>query len=462
MENEIIKTDIVVIGAGPGGGIAAEMTAIKGLKTILIDKGAVGGSCLNRGCVPSKSWLAAEHLYSQRDFAKKLGIDIPLPQFSKIKAHHEDVVSIMQRGLTSTYQKKGITLISGNASFISEKNISIDNGKTVIEFENAVIATGSRPINPFGEGEGIYTSDTIFNIEKLPSSIAIIGGGAIGMEMATFFSGLGSTVTVIEALDDILPNVDGEIKATVKRELKKRGVSFITGTKASKVSREKDSIRIDLGNGESVNSEILLLAIGRIPETGNLGLENTEVSIDSSGYIISDQAMRTTQKGVYAVGDVSGRINLAYVAHHDGTVAAHDILGSRGLEIMNVRPVKLDTLTLPIVIFTNPEIGFVGKTEEDLKRDGTSYNRGVHFIRSLARAHASGEIAGLVKVLADESGRIVGIHMAGPGVTEIIHTAALAIKAQMTADEMANTIFGHPTIAEAIPLAAASLLEGKK
>ncbi|MDH5541473.1 MAG: dihydrolipoyl dehydrogenase [Nitrospinota bacterium] len=462
MENEIIRAEIAVIGAGPGGGIVAEKTAGKGLKTFLIDKGSLGGSCLNRGCVPSKSWLAAEHLYRQKEFAKKIGINLTAPDFSGIKAHHEEVVSVMQKGLNSTYQKMGITMLAGNAVFTSEKTLSINNGQTILEFENAVIATGSRPINPFGNGDGIYTSDTIFTIEKLPESIAIIGGGAIGMEMATFFSGVGTNVTVIEALEDILPTVDGEIRAVVKRELKKKGVTFLTATKASKVSRHRDSMRIDLENGETVNSEILLVAIGRIPESGSLGLENTEVSTDKDGYIITDQAMRTSQKGIYAIGDVAGKTNLAYIAHHEGIVAARDILGSRGLAIMDARPVRIDHFTLPIIIFTNPEVGFVGKTEEDLKREGNPYNRGVHFIRALARAHASGEIAGLVKILTDDSGRIVGIHMAGPGATEIVHTAAVAIKAEMTAEAMANTIFGHPTIAEAIPLAAASLLEAKK
>ncbi len=444
MDKSVTKVDVAVIGGGPGGSAVAQALADARLKTVIIDSGDIGGTCLNRGCVPSKSWLSAEHLYRSKNFAKKIGAEISKPDFQKIKEHQREVVGIMQKGLMATYKKNGVEIIKGFVSFLSPNSISLNNGETVLEFNHAVIATGSEPLDIFGKGERIYNSDTIFGIDEIPVSITIIGGGVIGIEMATFFSGMESEVTVVEALDDILPAEEAEIRATVKRELKKTGVTFKLGVKVETVEHGSSLCKITLGGGEVIKSRSVLVAIGRSPLTKKLSPEKAGIRVDANGYVITDRGLRSSNSSVYAVGDVAGKSLLAYTAHHEGVVAAKNIIGGSA---------KADYENIVSVVFSNPEIGSVGKREEELKKNGTPYTKGVCFIRSLARAHASGETAGLVKVLVGDDGAILGLHICGAGATELIHTGLVAIKAGMKAKELSEMTFGHPIIAEAIPLA---------
>jgi dihydrolipoamide dehydrogenase len=452
MSKKTIKADVAVIGAGPGGGAAAEKTARGGLATVLIDKSEVGGTCLNRGCVPSKVWLAASHLNRMNSLAKKLGTSIPPPLFPEIKRKHQDVVSIMRKGLQSTYKKSGIEYITGEAVFRSEKRIEIDNGEYEVEFDHAVIATGSLPVNPFGES--VKTSDSIFGLESLPSSIMIIGGGAIGIEMATFFSDMGTDVAVVEEMEDILMPVDADIRNVVKRELKKSGVRFVTGSRVESINERGGQKEIVLSNGETFLTDEVLVSIGRKAGTARLNLDNVGIETGRNGFIKVDSEMRSTQKNIFAVGDAAGRGMLAYTAHHEGVTAARNILGKEGA-------VNIDYGNIPIIIYSNPEIGFVGKTEMKLKDEGTPYDKGEYFIRALARAHASDEIAGTVKILAGKDGKLLGIHIAAPQATELIHAGVVAMNAGMKVEELAGTIFGHPTLSEAIALAAEELLKGK-
>jgi len=441
-----IKTDVAVIGGGPGGEGALHPAVKAGLKTVLIEKESLGGTCLNRGCVPSKAFLSAGHLYSLRKFAEAIGSKISKPDFQKIKEHQKNIVALMQKGLVSSYKKMGVEVITGSASFKSKNLIQVNGIE--IEFKNAVIATGSSPIDIFEPAEGIYNSDTIFGINEIPAEIAIIGGGAIGIEMATFFLEMGSAVIVIEALDDILPLEDIDIRATVKRELRRRGVSFKTAVAVESVKSSNGSHKLTLADGQEISAEAVLVAVGRRPNTKELLLDDAGIETDSQGYISVDDYMESSCKGIYGVGDVAGKSLLAYTAHREGAIAVENIIGAKK---------KLNYEAVPSIIFSNPEVGSIGKTEDELKTAGVEYKKGIYFIRALAKAHAMGETAGMAKVLAGEDGTVLGIHLASPSATEIIQLAIPVIASGMRVDELAGLTFGHPTIAEAITLASGKI-----
>ena len=444
-----VKTNVAVIGGGPGGTAAALTAAAASLKCVIIDSGEPGGTCLNRGCVPAKSWLAVEHHYRMTKWAERLGgAAAKMYDFEKIKSHQENVVELGRKGLDSVFRKKGVEWISGAATFTSNRSLSINGGETSVEFNHAVIATGSQPIEIFGTGENFFNTDTIFDIKKMPSSVAIIGGGASGMEMAAFFIGMGCGVTVIEALPDVLPSEDDDTTAIVKRELKKSGAVIKSGTKVIKAECKSGGCVIETDSGK-VEAQIVLSAIGRMPNTKTLALDKAGVRSDIKGFIEVDGSMATTQDGIYAIGDVAGKSLLAYTAHHEGVIAARNIIG---------KPAHMDYRFVPSVIFTNPEVASVGFTENELKQVGKQYRAGKYFVRALARAQAGGEIAGLVKVLVGEDDAILGIHIASPHATELIHSGLMAMQSGMTAHRLADSIYGHPTLSEAIPLAAADAI----
>lgn len=448
MTESLIVCDVAVIGAGPAGYAAALTTAAGGLKTILIDKGDVGGTCLNRGCVPAKTWLAAAHIVKTLEWGKKIGLAAAVPDYALLKAHQGDVVTLVQKGLLGVFKKKGVELVRGAATFVSSTEIALDTGVKV-RCKNAVIAVGSRPAEIFGKAERFYTSDTVFGLEKLPASIAIAGAGAIGIEMAVFFASMGSKVTLLEALPDILAVADGEIRQLLRRELKKLGVDTHTGVKIAEAKSETDCCRVTLEDGKTFTAEILLTAAGRRPGTDALALDKAGVRVNIRGFIETDATMGTSKEGIYAAGDVAGKSLLAYTAHHEGVAAARNILGHGA---------HVDCRFVPYIVFGNPESAWVGRTEEQLQQTGTHYKAGRYHVRALARAQASGEIAGIVKVLVGEDKSILGVHMAAPHATEIIHAAAVAMAAGMKADALCDLPFGHPTYAEAISLAAADAL----
>lgn len=449
MVRKIHKVDTVVLGGGPGG-VAAALTAVKaGLKVVIADPLEPGGVCLNRGCVPAKTWLCAEHAYRISKWAEKLGAAPPVAyDFKKIAQHKESVIQLGRKSLTHVLNKRGVEWISGTAAFTSSHQLEINSGEKKLEFQTAVIATGSQPIEIFDTGGNFYNSDNIFSLEKLPSSVIIIGGGVCGVEMATFFAGMDCKVTLIEALPDILPSEDAELRAIVKRELKKTGVTIKTGVMVKSAKQDGGGCMVETSGGV-FTSEIALSAVGRMGRTESMGLDKAGVRVDVKGFIEVDGSMRTSREGIYAVGDVAGKSLLAYTAHHEGIVAGRNIAGNAA---------AVDYRFVPSIIFTHPEIGSVGYTEEELKQIGAHYRAGRHYIRALARAQAGGETAGLVKVLIAEDNSILGIHVASAGATEIIHSGVVAMLAGMKADKLADCIFGHPTIAEAIPLATADAL----
>ncbi|GMT42701.1 MAG: dihydrolipoyl dehydrogenase [bacterium] len=443
-------TDVVVLGGGPGGSAAALTAANAGLKTAIIDPCEPGGTCLNRGCVPAKTWLAVEHLYRRSKWSEAIGGGPPVRyDYKKIREHQKNVIRLGQKSLSSVFRRKGIEWITGTAAFTSDRTIEIDGGAKKINFKHAVIATGSQPIELFGGIENSYNSDNIFSIQDFPSSIVIIGGGACGVEMAAFFGGMDCRVTLIEALVDILPAEDAEMRSVVKREFKKTGVTIKTGVAVQSAIGKNGGCAVEADDGTVTAGDALLSAIGRMAQTEPLRLDKAGVRTDVKGFIEVDGAMGTSREGIYAVGDVTGKSLLAYTAHHEGIVAGRSITG---------RSAAMDYRFVPSIVFTNPEIGSVGSTEEELRQMGTHYRAGRYYVRALARAQASGEIAGIIKVLVGEDKSILGVHIAAPGATELIHVGVAAMRAGMKADDLADTVFGHPTLSEAIPLAAADAL----
>ncbi len=448
MTESLIVCDVAVVGAGPAGYAAALTTAAGGLKTVLIDKGDAGGTCLNRGCVPAKTWLAAAHIVKTLEWGKKIGLPAAVPDYALLKTHQREVVQLVHKGLLGVFKKKGVELLRAAAVFVSPTEMMLDTGVTV-RFKKAVVATGSRPAEIFGTGERFYTSDTVFGLEKLPSSIAVVGAGAIGLELTVFFARMGCKVTLFEALPDILPPADGEIRQLLRRELKKLGVDTHTGVKIAEAKSETGCCRITLEDGRTFTADILLTAAGRKPATDAFGLDKAGVRVNIRGFIETDATMGTSKEGIYAAGDVAGKSLLAYTAHHEGVAAARNILGHGS---------HIDHRFVSYIVFGDPESAWVGQTEEQLKQTGTHYKAGRYHVRALARAQASGEIAGMVKVLVGEDKSILGVHMASPHATEIIHAAAVAMAAGMKADALCDLPFGHPTYSEAISLAAADAL----
>ncbi|MBI3795234.1 MAG: NAD(P)/FAD-dependent oxidoreductase [Nitrospinae bacterium] len=336
-------------------------------------------------------------------------------------------------------------VIAGRAAFLSDRKIGINDGERVITFKRAVIAVGSKPIELFGRGPGFYDTDGIFEISELPKSVVIVGGGAVGVEMASFFSALACEVSVVEAMDEILPFADQEVTGVLKREFKKNGVTLLTGAKISNAWSDGGVCKMELEDGRTMNSEAVVIAAGRKPNLAGLGLDKAGVAVGIGGNVEVDEAMSTTRGGIFAVGDAAGKRQLAYTAHHEGLVAGRNILG---------RPSRMDYRAVPSIVFSGPEIACIGPTENQMARTGVKTRVGRHHVRALARAQACGETTGMFKVIEGEDHSILAVHIASPYATEIIHGAVTAMRAGMTVAELAGTVFGHPTFSEGISLAA--------
>jgi len=455
-----MDADVVVIGGGPGGLSAAQTAAAGGLKTLLVESSFLGGTCLNRGCIPAKAWISAAHLMKNQRLAFKIGVwegshdhgisNLGPAGFANLQSHARKIIGTMQKGAASTLKKLGVQTVSGKATFLSKSQIEINGGEEIISFKRAVIATGTEPVELFARPPGFYDTDGIFDIFELPRSVAIIGAGAVGMEMATFFNDIGCKVTVIEVMDDVLPFADEEIRDVLKREFKKTGIALMVGTKITNVSSQSGRCAMELEDGSVVNADAVLVAAGRKPNIAELGLDKAGVASNVWGFINTDSSMETSRVGIYAVGDVAGKARLAHTAHHEGIVAARNILG---------KSAEMDYRVVPNLVFSSPEIACVGPTEEHLTRTGVKIKVGRHQVRALGRAQAGGEITGMFKVVAGKDNSILAVHIASPFATEIIHGAVTAMAAGMKLNELADTIFGHPTYSEGIGLAAADALE---
>lgn len=461
------QQDLVVIGGGPGGYVAAIKAAQLGLNVTCVEKrGALGGTCLNVGCIPSKALLHSSHLYEEaKNSFSKHGIDINgdvqvnLPQMMK---HKLSSVDGLTKGIEGLLKKNKVTYVRGSGSFASPNQVNVelaDGGQQLIDAKNIIIATGSEvatlPSVPLDE-EVIVSSTGALKLDTVPEKMVVIGGGVIGLEMGSVWRRLGSQVTVVEFLDRIIPGVDDEIAKTFHRILKKQKMKFKLNTKVVASRKEGGKVYLDLesskgGKPETIDADVVLVATGRRPYTDKLGLDNVGIKMDAGGRVEVDEQYKTNIPNIYAIGDVIKGPMLAHKAEDEGLVAAEIIAGAGSAHI--------NYNCIPGVIYTHPEVATVGKTEEQLKEEGVVYAKGVFPFMANSRARTNdvgGDFAqGMVKILADkETDRVLGMHIVGPNAGELIAEGVLAMEYGASSEDIARTCHAHPTLSEATREAA--------
>lgn len=448
------ETRIAIIGAGPGGYVAAIRAAQLGAKVTVIEDVEVGGTCLNRGCIPTKTLVATTEVYEKMKEAASFGIDLEggaRVNVPKIMERQGKVIGTLVKGIRGLFKAHGIELIEGRGAFIDKNTIEAtlkDGSKKTVTADKVIIATGSRPAEiptfPF-DHEKIISSDDAICFGSVPRRILIVGAGVIGCEFACVFKGLGAEeVTMVELLPRCLSTEDPEISDLMARELKKKKIKLITGAKIEKVEKNADgTVTSYMDGGTSVVSDQVLVSIGRALNTQNLGLDNAGVKLGRRGEVVVNQFMETDAPGIYAIGDVVGGILLAHVASAEGLCAVENIMHG------NVR--KMDYSVVPAGIFTIPEIGSVGLREHEAEARGIKIKTGHFSMRSLGKAQAMNELAGMVKVIADaETDKVLGVHIMGAHSTDYIHEAAMAMAMGATVKQVAEMIHSHPTLAESV------------
>ncbi len=451
--------DLVIIGGGPGGYNCAIRAGQLGLKTAIVEKrGKLGGVCLNVGCIPSKALLHASEMYeaAQTTF-KDLGIGIAgiTLDLAKMMGQKAEAVDGLTKGVEFLMKKNKVTYIKGAGRIAGPGKVIVDgeNGAQELAAKNIVVATGSVVANLPGveiDEERVVSSTGALALPRVPKRMVVIGGGYIGLELGSVWRRLGAQVTVVEYLDRITPTMDGEVSAAFLKILKKQGLQFELGAKVVGVEQQKSAVRVVIepaagGDKRAIETDIVLVSIGRKPFTEGLGLETVGVTPDARGFIATDH-WRTTAAGVYAIGDVTHGPMLAHKAEEEGAAVAQIIAGQWG-------HVNFDII--PGVVYTNPEVAGVGKTEEELKAAGIPYKVGKFAFMANSRARTNHETEGFVKILEDQrTRRVIGAHMIGVGVGEMIGEVCVAMEFGASAEDIARTCHAHPTMTEAIREAA--------
>ena len=457
---------LVIIGGGPGGYAAAFAAAKKGLKVTLIEQEGIGGTCLNWGCIPTKTLKATAEKLEFLHQAAQFGITLkeaPSLDWPVVSARLNKVKETLRGGLAKTCAALGIELVSGRGKLLPGLNVAAvlaDGAQKEFKADAVILATGSRPAGLPGlaiDGERILSSDHALRLDKLPQKLIIVGGGVIGCEFACIFRTFGVEVHIVEGMDRLLPlpGVDAAMSRLLFREMKKMKIAMYLGATVSKVTpKPGGGIIAELGPSpfiegeppaplpETLGGDCLLLTVGRAPNADGLGLAEAGVNQDNRGWITADEYMRTSAPGIYAIGDVLGpkHIMLAHVASFEGEVAVRNILGEETAMTYDV---------VPSAIFTMPEVGSVGLSEEEAAQKGFSIRSASLLVRELGKAQAAGEIAGEFKLIADAAtDKILGAHMIGPHATELIAELGLALSTGATVSDIARTIHAHPTLAE--------------
>ena len=445
--------DVVVIGGGPAGYVAAIRAAQVGGKVAVVEKSELGGTCLNRGCIPTKTFLKNTEIIEGIEMSSKRGIILENEKFTvdmpKVVSLKNEIVKTLTNGVQGLLKSNSIKIFKGVGKINKDKDVVI-NGEEVLRTNKIILAGGSKvgSVNiPGIESKRVLTSDDILDLKELPKSLAVIGGGVVGVELGQAYLSFGSEVTVIEMMDRIVPGVDREASETLRKALEKKGMKILTSSKIKEIIDEGDKLRIKLEDKEDVVAEKALLSIGRVPDLEAVGELDLEME---RGKIKVDKYMETSMEGVYAPGDINGIKMLAHAAFRMGEVAAENaILG-------NHREIKLETT--PSAIYTIPEVGMVGLTEEEAK-EKYDINVGKFAFIGNGRALASGDATGFVKVIADKKyGEILGVHIVGQSAAEIINEASSLMTMEITVDEVIKTIHGHPTFSEALFEACADVL----
>lgn len=449
------KYDIVVIGGGPGGYPAAIYGTMRGARVALVEMDKLGGVCLNRGCIPSKALINSATLYAKTKHFPEMGISLPgpaTPDWTAMITRKNKVVSTVVGGVEMLMKSHGVNVYNGFGSLsgVGEVTVVDDEDKeTILKAGAVIIATGSRPTNLAAfplDGRTILSSDHLLEMDSLPKSMLIIGGGVIGCEWASMLSMLEVEVTIVELMKRLLPMEDEGSSKLIQREFKKRGIKVETGVKVESIAPSPTGVLAKLSNDANIDTEKALISVGRTFNVEDLGLERLKIKQNANGSIKVNAHMRTNVKNIYAVGDVAGVVLLAYTATAEAHVAVDNIVDASGK-----RKYSMDYSAVPSVIFTNPEVGSVGLTEEQASKDGRAITIGRYPLRALGKAHAENETAGECKVIGDaRTDRLLGVHMVGSHATEVIHTAALAVQRQLTVAELGKLIFAHPVISESL------------
>ena len=444
--------DVIVIGGGPGGYATALYGASAGLSVALVEKDKVGGTCLHRGCIPAKELLETAHVFRTVVESSAFGVQAGTPtiDWGAAMARKQQVVDAQWKGLESTIKGRKIEIVPGTGRFKGDGVVEVDgpDGTTTLRGNNVVLAAGSVPRTIPGfevDGRYVLTSDEVLTMTDLPKTAAVIGGGAIGCEFASTLADVGVKVTVLEALPKILPGVDTDVANVVARSFKKRGIEVRTGVRLTGHEPSGDTTKIQIEGSDSLEVERVIVSVGRRPLSESLGLDGTGVEVDDRGFVKVGETCRTTVAGVWAVGDLIATPQLAHVGFAEAIVTIKDILGE------NPVPVAYDRV--PWAIYCRPEVAFAGHSEESAREAGFDVVASKHPYKANARAWIVNETDGLVKVIAEKdaggrAGRILGVHMVGPWVTEQLGQGYLAVNWEATVDEVAAFIQPHPTLSE--------------
>jgi dihydrolipoamide dehydrogenase len=437
---------VIIIGGGPAGHSAAEAAGKAGLKTILFEKSNIGGVCLNEGCVPTKTLLYSAKTYDNANHALKYGVTAENVGFdaAKIVARKNKVVRKLVLGVKGKMTSAGVTVVNGEATIVDAHTVSC--GEERYTADNLIVCAGSDtfvPPIPGTDSVNYWTHRDALDAKELPASLVIVGGGVIGMEFASYFCSLGTKVTVIEMLGEILGGMDGELSALLRAEYAKRGIKFLINTRVTAIAQGEEGISVSFENADgasSVTAEKLLMSVGRRPVVSGYGLENLPLQRDERGRLIVDGKMRSGLDNVYICGDLNGRSMLAHTAVREAEVAVNNILG---------RDDEMSYRAIPGVVYTNPEIAGVGQTEENLKSSGTEY-----VVHKLPMAFSGRFVAenegvnGVCKMLLSPDGTVLGVHLLGNPASEIIALAGMAVEMKMNVEEWKRYVMPHPTVCE--------------
>jgi dihydrolipoamide dehydrogenase len=445
--------DVVVIGGGPGGYAAALYAGAAGLSVAVVEKDKVGGTCLHRGCVPAKEFLETATVFRGVEGAKEFGIHAgqPVVEFAVSQDRKNQIVDQLFRGLSGLLKQRKVAVFSGVGRLLPGKVVEVaaaDGAVSLLAGTNVVLASGSVPRTLPGfevDGRYVQTSDELLSLRELPKSVAVIGGGAIGCEFASMLADLGVRVTVLEALPKILPGCDQDVVNVILRSFAKRGITVRTGVVVTGHEPDGDHTAVVLGDGDKLEVETILMSIGRRPLSDALLAEGTGVEIDERGYVRVDEWMRTGAAGVFAVGDLVATPQLAHVGFAEAILAVKQILGERAFPV--------DYARVPWAIYCHPEVAFVGMTEQDALDAGIETVTKRDPFGGNSRARILGETDGLVKVICEKqpdgrAGRLLGVHMAGPWVTEQLGQAYLSVNWEATPDEISPFVQPHPSLSE--------------
>ena len=453
------KRDLVIIGSGPGGYVAAIRAGQLGLRTAVIEKDPLpGGTCLHRGCIPTKALLHTAAVLDGARKSKSFGVRIDGAELDveAARGYKSKVVTKGAKGVEYLLKKNEVELVRGHGRLSSAHEVVVsgpEGEERRLETRHVLIATGSVPrevaIAPT-DGNRVVNSDHILELERIPESLVVVGSGAVGSEFASIFASFGSKVTLVEMLPRVLPLEDEEISAELEKAFRKRGITCLTDTRLAGVERGEDRVRVEIegdGNPEALETDMLLVAIGRAPVTEGVGLEEAGIALDSRGYIEVNERMQTTAANVYAIGDVVATPWLAHVASAEGILAVEQIAGEKA------RPLDYDQV--PSVTYCEPEVGSVGLSEAEARSRGYDVAVGKFPFSASGKASIEGKTLGFVKVVRETRyDQLLGVHIIGPKATDLIAEACLALRVESTTEELFRTIHAHPTLSEALAEAA--------